>query len=317
MRRAFWAAIGVALISMVFAGCNNTAQLIILAGKNGSVDTTANGRYSSGSIITITATADEGYSFVGWSDGNTDNPRTITIGKNDIELYANFADPKTVDLGLTSGTLWAKKNVGANYPWNNGSYFAWGETKPKREYTIYNYAFFDLRNIRYGNINNTITKYCWCDGKNGYKDDIYTLEAIDDAATMNWGPKYRMPTTQDFKELINQCYWVWTNDYDGHGVKGYIVYKAKTDSDKGVEVDKDGIPSSSYSLSDAHIFLPAAGVRQCSELYSDEACYYWSSSVRTNLNFIVSPLDAEFLTGRDCWTNEREWGMPVRPVRRP
>ena len=316
MRRLVWAAMGVALISMVFAGCNNTAQLIIMAGENGSVDTTANGQYSTGSIITITAIADEGYSFAGWSDGNTDNPRTITIGKNDIELSANFVDPNVVDLGLTSGTLWAKKNVGATYPWNNGSYFAWGETRTKREYTVENYSFFDFRYITTERcINGAITKYCWRDGLNGYKDDLDTLEAIDDAATMNWGPKYRMPTTSDFKELINQCYWVWTNDYDGHGVKGYIIYKAKTDSDKGVEVDKDGIPSLSYSLSDAHIFLPAAGIRMSSKIDDDGVdCLYWSSSLKT-VNY--SPAYAGCLYAREIGDIERVWGMPVRPVKRP
>ena len=64
-------------------------------------------------------------------------------------------------------------------------------------------------------------------------------------------------------------------------MKGYIVYKAKNSDDKGKKISKkNGTPSSSYSLSDAHIFLPAAGFRIFGDLDNDGSYgYYWSSSL--------------------------------------
>ena len=46
-----------------------------------------------------------------------------------------------VDLGLTSGTLWATTNVGAVSPENYGAFFAWGETQTKEVYSGFNYKF--------------------------------------------------------------------------------------------------------------------------------------------------------------------------------
>ena len=324
MRKLLFSTICIVLFSTIFTACDNTVQLNISAGANGSVDTTANGRYSYGSIITITATADEGFSFVGWNDGNTENPRTITVGKADIELTATFADPNTVDLGLPSGTLWAKRNVGAKYPWNYGNYYAWGETRTKRYYTGNSYTFFNF-NGGTGCINGSITKYCYNHrgnfGKNGYIDNLIILLPTDDAATINWGTNYQMPTEPDFEELINHCYWVWTNDYDGHGVKGFIVYKAKSDSEKGVKVKEDDMLSSAYSLYDVHIFLPAAGQRVNSNLcFDNEHCEYWTSSLY-NKSYNEGPAYARAFDNYNdintyIYNCERYCGLSVRPIRR-
>ena len=51
---------------------------------------TGSGVYPHGATATLTATPNEGYHFVQWSDGNTDNPRTMTI-ISDITLSAKFA----------------------------------------------------------------------------------------------------------------------------------------------------------------------------------------------------------------------------------
>ncbi len=48
------------------------------------------GTYQDGKTITLTAIPNEYYKFVSWNDGNTDNPRTITVSE-DIEYTANFA----------------------------------------------------------------------------------------------------------------------------------------------------------------------------------------------------------------------------------
>ena len=111
-----------------------------------------------------------------------------------------------VDLGLPSGLLWADRNVGASQPAAYGDYFAWGETKPKTDYSEYTY--------KYGSDSENPTKYNSKDGKT-------TLDSKDDAATANWGSKCRMPSRADFRELRNNCSWVWQSDYNG--TSGYLV----------------------------------------------------------------------------------------------
>jgi hypothetical protein len=64
--------------------------LSISAGSNGSVNTAVNGQKEEGTQVDIVATADMFYAFVEWSDGNTDNPRTVTMNDN-VTLTASFA----------------------------------------------------------------------------------------------------------------------------------------------------------------------------------------------------------------------------------
>ena len=133
-----------------------------------------------------------------------------------------------IDLGLTSGTKWATANVGASKPQDYGNYYAWGETTTKGTY--------DWSTYKYGSAYNQLTKYCSSSsyGKDGFTDSKTTLDLSDDAAYVNWGGKCRMSTKAQQDELRNECYLVWTENYNGSNVEGYIVYKAKTSSDKGI-----------------------------------------------------------------------------------
>lgn len=182
-----------------------------------------------------------------------------------------------VDLGLSSGTKWATCNVGATQPQEYGDYFAWGEVKPK--------DYYDWSTYKYGSDYNEITKYCGDSdlGKDGFTDDKDILNLSDDAAYVNWGGKWRMPTYDQIIELLDECYWVWTDGYNNSKKHGYIVYKAKSASDKGILIEHGETPSASYSLTDAHIFMPAAGCRVFGD-YSGRQFfqhwgYYWSSSL--------------------------------------
>jgi len=213
-----------------------------------------------------------------------------------------------VDLGLTSGTRWATCNVGASKPQDYGNYYAWGETTTKSTYSESTYKFGSTAEL---------TKYCSKSkyGKDGFTDSKTTLDLSDDAAYVNWGGKWRMPTKTQQDELREQCYWVWTGSYNGSGIGGYIVYKVKAEADKGVTIEKYMSPLSSYSLSDAHIFLPAAGCRSDDGL--DDAgsgADYWSSSLRTDypfdawhISFYVDFVDYGFIDGR-------YYGRSVRAV---
>lgn len=97
-----------------------------------------------------------------------------------------------VDLGLASGLLWAKCNIGTTEPTQLGNYYAWGELSPnKKEYYSTNYKYFD----KYG-----VIKYNEKDGKT-------VLELGDDAARDNLGAGYRIPTKADWEELLEDCKW--------------------------------------------------------------------------------------------------------------
>lgn len=99
-----------------------------------------------------------------------------------------------VDLGLTSRTLWATCNIGANRPEDNGQYFAWGETKAKDLHYQGNYKF-----------NN---------------DVVTTLPADADAAHVLWGGAWRLPTPAEMEELLRECSWEWRRQGTAYG---YLV----------------------------------------------------------------------------------------------
>ena len=201
-----------------------------------------------------------------------------------------------VDLGLTSGTKWATANVGAKTPQDCGNYYAWGETTTKDYYDRSNYKFGTYYDGDYSKL----TKY--------NSNSKTTLDLSDDAAYANWGGKWRMPTMAQQEELLDECYWVWTDSYNDSNVKGYIVYKAKNSSDKGVKIYEDETPSSSYSLSDAHIFLPV------SFTFPSISGYYWSSSLDDNGPTERSVYFDSDYVGCNEHFSDRYYGQSVRAV---
>lgn len=117
-----------------------------------------------------------------------------------------------VDLGLPSGLLWATCNV--------GGYYAWGETTTKSYYNWNNYKWCNGSRT-------TLTKYNTTYSY-GTVDKRRVLEPEDDAAHVNWGGGWRMPTSAEFDELYDNtaCTWTIVN-----GVKGQKL-TSKTDSSK-------------------------------------------------------------------------------------
>jgi len=251
---------------------------------------------------TITATANDGSGVVGTC--------TVVVKAPDTMEY--------VDLGLPTGTLWATCNVGSSSPEEYGDYFAWGETEPQAD-NRYSWASYKWSNGGTSYDNPNLTKYCQQSkyGYNGFTDTLTELESSDDAATVNWGSEWQMPSSTQRDELKNNCYWEWVTSYNGKSVKGYIVYKAKSDSDKGKKKysGSSTTTSASYSLSDDHIFLPAAGYRGDGSLYNAGSYgYYWSRSLYTSvsrsacgLGFYSSDVGGDY--------SGRYGGQSVRPVR--
>ena len=196
-----------------------------------------------------------------------------------------------VDLGLPSGTLWATCNVGATNPWDFGNYFAWGETKPKSTYSWSNYKYAN-------GASDKLTKYCNSSsyGNKGFTDSRTTLEKTDDAATINWGIDWCMPSQHQFQELYDNCTIEWTTNYQGKGVAGSI-FKSK----------KNG----------KSIFFPATGWKDKDGKISHIGSYgyYWSSSLKTGTPFDACNLSTNSSVVYANWSHNRCNGLSIRPVR--
>ena len=197
---------------------------------------------------------------------NIDSP----YGSKELTPIADQAynAPKTfhnnheyIDLGLSVN--WATCNVGASTPEKYGDYFAWGETLPKTNYTIANYK---------------------------YSNNPTTLPLSADAAHVNWGGNWRIPTKSEQDELRSSCFWKWTTM---NGIKGCKVTSKKNGNS---------------------IFLPAAGLCHDS-LYVLAATdgIYWSSSLYTDYLGYANYMS--FASNDVNWNcSNRYWGRSVRPV---
>ena len=194
-----------------------------------------------------------------------------TCGQNGQVIKAI---PDAIDLGLSVN--WADMNVGAKYIEDYGNYYAWGETSTKETYNRDTY--FDGQ---------TYTKYNYEGGKT-------VLDPEDDAAYVNWGDSWRMPTKAEWQELIDSCTWTWTTQ---NGINGYKVTS-----------NKEG-------YTDKFIFLPAAGGRSGNGLYDVGSFgYYWSSSLYNS--YSNNAWDLYFLSsGYHSLRNYYGFiGRSVRPV---
>ena len=253
-------------------------------------------------------------------DVNNDNLLTVADVTALVNLIVNGGNGGQqqdahgyVDLGLPSGTKWATCNIGADNPEDEGDYFAWGETVPyggedTSNAHNYNYAgsyrktYYSWDTYKYcnGSTYKTLTKYCSKSayGYNGFTDNNTVLQLGDDAAYVNWGENWRMPSLEQCEELINGNYTsqVWTTV---NGVDGLMITSVKP------------------GYTDRSIFLPAVGNRNG---YGNPAGtnfgYYWTRTLETDrpdqgkaLSFQSS---GTFTSG---FSTSRYYGYSIRPVR--
>lgn len=220
----------------------------------------------------------------GKSSGSEDKKKT--------DLSGSVGGHEFVDLGLSSGTLWATCNVGANAPEEYGDYFAWGETTTKAVYdwNTYSHCKGDGDLLTKYNVESDF-------GYQGFADGRTTLQPTDDAATANWGSEWCMPTKTQWEELLNNTNYT---DVVRNGVKGMLFTSSNGQS----------------------LFLPAAGERIEDRLHA-AGIYgeYWSNTLHaTNrpqpylawkfgIDLYISPYSAGIST------NSRYAGFSVRPVR--
>ena len=192
-----------------------------------------------------------------------------------------------VDMGLS--VRWCTCNLGATKPEEPGGYYAWGETSTK---TDYDWSTYTLCN----GANNSLKKYCTM-SYYGNVDDKLVLEAADDAAVHIMGGDWRMPTQEEFDELMNpsNCTWTWDTE---NGANGYRVTSKKNGNS---------------------IFLPAAGgmggIEGYGLVYMGERGFYWSSSLYKTIPNCGCGMafGATWFEQTFC---ERCVGENIRPVRK-
>ena len=205
-----------------------------------------------------------------------------------------------------NGPYWATTNIGAKKPEDYGYYFWWGDTRGYRRennawvssywWGAQNFRFVDSNTPTYGKISALQSE--------GWITASGVLAPEHDAAQEHWGGDWRMPTNQEFEDLISKCDWNWTTM---NGVKGYVV--------RG---------RGEYASNS--IFLPCAGYGHGPSLPSIDSesslCavgsngYYWSSVPKLNsYDDGGGTWCLYFWSGYNTtYSRSRYYGQSVRPL---
>ncbi|MBQ7209465.1 MAG: leucine-rich repeat protein, partial [Paludibacteraceae bacterium] len=269
-------------------------------------DQVSDGVYKTGTSLTMTVTADPGYVFTQWSDGNTQNPRTVSVTADasytaefrieslpvSVDAYQNAPkdvkqilyllaaqagdDDKTytpVDLGV--GVAFADRNVGAATTSATGDYFMWGKT------TAATSGYTNANALPYSGLSNG-----------------YTLTAAQDAATVNMGDRWRMPTDDEWYDLKETAV---------------------------ISADKSTFTNPQDNTK--FITLPATGYYSNATKYQTSYRFYWSSVTYYSSSNAIYPWTLEnYETGSEYAVSltmngssyiQRYYGMPVRAVYQP
>ncbi len=178
-----------------------------------------------------------------YNDGTSEMKNVKDVSKITF-VNEGQVDPSTkmVDLGLS--VKWASYNVGAVNPWDEGNFYAYGEIEPKQTYTLENYQWY----------------YDWEGEDHDQWEEYLKLGATItgtnyDVAHVKWGDQWRIPTRDEWRELINNCDFTWTGM---NGMTGALV---------------------TSQINGNSIFLPAAGNMVNAEHTHDQlGCFYWTST---------------------------------------
>lgn len=201
-------------------------------------------------------------------------------------LLNGISTNKFVDLGFPSGLLWATCNVGADSPEEVGLYFQWGDIVGRTPSDGSSYY--------------TSSAYSSTPGAS-LTSNIPANETYD-AARAILGDSWRMPTKNEFIELINNTIREWTDSFNGTGVKGNIYYKKDSGGNK---------------VSDTFIFLPLTGRMMDYGLNgAGTTVNIWASTLHSNTSYGCTLYSIQ--TGNNADTGQyRYMGIPIRAVYKP
>lgn len=219
------------------------------------------------------------------------NGETVRFAVTELDsvffTYKEIPAYEYVDLGLS--VKWAAFNVGATKPEEFGDYFAWGETKPKEDYS---WPAYKWCNGSYDSLTKYNTKSDY-----GTVDDMTVLDPEDDVAHVRWGGSWRMPTKAEQEELLDSCTWTWfdSGNTEFNGVAGCKV------------------TSNVEGYTDRSIFLPASGYRESLLLGGVGYYGYYMSSLCSGSPYFARVLELSS-DSRRIYYAFRCNGQSVRPV---
>lgn len=233
-------------------------------------------------MCVITMSAQMSHPVIVWQGGNK-----MTLTNVDSVTFVqtpNVAESEFVDLGLS--VKWAKCNLGATTESGYGNYYAWGETTTKTNYTWETYKYSAEDNYY------SLTKYVMNNSSNGYNkftDGKYILESEDDAAYVNKGKAYRLPTYDEYLEMLDNCTFK-REEVNGH---------------KGLRITGPNGNS---------IFLPFAGNRtgQNRSNVGDNGYYWLGQAVNENAYTLYIDNWSDYISVKDNYN--RAYGFTIRPV---
>ena len=207
------------------------------------------------------------------------------------------------------GPYWADTNIGAENPWDYGYYFWWGDivgykhennTWTASDGSSSGFLFNEENTPTYDKNIATLYSGGWIvlgEEKKSFFGTLFdlredcVLSLKHDAAQMQNGCGWRMPTRQELADLCKKCEWIWTQM---NGINGYII------RGRG-------------SYASVSIFLPATGYGYGTSLnHVGSNGYYWSSVPLSGYgNSLYLHFDSGGY-GLNCYY--RLIGRPVRPV---
>ena len=219
---------------------------------------------------------------------------------------ASLKSHKYVDLGLPSKTLWATCNVGAKKAEEYGNFYAWGETKPKNDYSWETYTLpYETTGFKKPVLGDReFTDKQTPHRLTGPYTESMNMQPEDDAATVNWGNEWSIPTLEQWQELCDTTLCRWTQQK-----KGFLVTSKKNGKS---------------------IFLPACGnyyEKEAPKTFLNEGDsvrydgLYWSSTLSGKGRFEYSASYLRFNTGYQRMKlpiltsiPDLYCGMSIRPV---
>lgn len=193
-------------------------------------------------------------------------PLVNTSSRTQEPVREEDSQVKAVDLGLS--VKWASQNFSMiNASIEQSSFFAWGESEPKRKYTIKNYS--------------------WANGTYDIMKDIG--ESISgsqyDVVRKTWGGKWRIPTMEEMRELMEKCQFRW----EDNGIT-FIGPNGQT------------------------LFLPACGLKGNDNGYEYEG-FYWTATQNENFEQMAYYLHFNMRKNKvELGKRARFYGLTIRPV---
>lgn len=197
--------------------------------------------------------------------------------ENGLSFCPDDNHPHMIDLGLPSGTKWACCNLGASSPENGGTYFAAGETSEKDDYSKETYSLF---------VN--------VDGRIRVQDlgpDISGTQY--DAAYVNLGSPWRMPSKQDWEELIDNCEQIIGNDM-----------KKKYELNGSLFIGPNG----------NYIFVPVIPIKSGKEVHKTGIGYYWTSSQSISSHYALWYMIQTSAYQTFQYMDMATFGAQIRPI---